>query len=306
MDRAAPQREALTGPSAAPAPAPESPPRRSRLARMRWLVGLVASRSLQLFVAVGMAFGLYFAPMTPLFLALMGFHHLPEDLPVSGDGGESGEGYVAISFDEVDVENIGQAALGAPDAAAATDAVVDAADLEGDEPAIEAAPTSRAASRPIRTGSQANRPRAAGAASGDVAGADLESGASSTGKGKGKKPCPPPSDAVTQVSDDKWRVQRDLLEFYAAHPGKLDNLGMVWTHEGDDGKPDGFRIGVPRCGVLRQAGFRSGDIVHTINGRKVNNLVQAVAAYIALRNQKELEVAITRKGQRMVLRYRVV
>jgi type II secretory pathway component PulC len=109
---------------------------------------------------------------------------------------------------------------------------------------------------------------------------------------------------VAQRAEDRWGVERDLVEFYATHLRELSRLAAVSRHE-TDGRPDGFRLGMGRCSVLKQAGFRSGDVVKDVNGRRIHNLFQAVAAYVALRREKEFVVHVVRKGERLALHYRV-
>lgn len=128
-------------------------------------------------------------------------------------------------------------------------------------------------------------------------------GAKAKNPKKTPKPCPEPVADIEQLGPMEWFVQRELLEYYADHIPEIDKLGSVWTHEGADGKPDGFRLGLPRCTVLRQGGLKSGDIVHDINGIKINNVLQAVSAYIRLRKEPLLRLHVTRKKEAVILNY---
>ncbi|MFN7143477.1 MAG: hypothetical protein ACK4YP_06870, partial [Myxococcota bacterium] len=75
-----------------------------------------------------------------------------------------------------------------------------------------------------------------------------------------RKPCET-IDEIVAVADDKWRVERDVVDYYAAHLRELQKQVAVSTHTGPDGKPDGVRVFLPRCSVLRQAGIKHGDII---------------------------------------------
>lgn len=120
-----------------------------------------------------------------------------------------------------------------------------------------------------------------------------------------RKPCET-IDEIVAVSDDKWRVERDVLDYYAAHLRELQKQVAVSTHAGPDGKPDGVRVFLPRCSVLRQAGIKHGDIIHSINGRRVATLTDGITTYLALRNSENLQVELSRKnGVRRVHRYRL-
>lgn len=120
-----------------------------------------------------------------------------------------------------------------------------------------------------------------------------------------RPPCPDPVEDIARVADAHWYIDRDLIEHYATNLVELQKLGSVWTHRGADGKLDGFRVGLARCSILRQGGLRSGDIVHDINGRRINTVLQAVGAYFALRNEPELRVNITRRGEPLLLGYTI-
>lgn len=122
-----------------------------------------------------------------------------------------------------------------------------------------------------------------------------------------RKPCEE-IEEIVPLGDDRWRVERDIIDYYAMHRKELENHVGVATHRGDggEGRPDGARIFLPRCSLLRQAGFRHGDIVNSINGRRVATLTDAIAAYLFLRNDENLRVEITRKnGDKLTLRYRL-
>lgn len=110
-----------------------------------------------------------------------------------------------------------------------------------------------------------------------------------------KKPCDK-LDEITQLSDTSWRVERDLLDWYATHLRELDKLAGVVTHKDDDGKPDGARLWLPRCSYLKQGGFKHGDIVRSVNGREVYTIPQGVKAWIAERKAKKLTVVLTRRN----------
>lgn len=122
--------------------------------------------------------------------------------------------------------------------------------------------------------------------------------------GKNSKPCAINPD-VARLETWKWGVERDLIELYAKDTNKLNRLARVSTHEGKDGKPDGFRLGLPRCSVLKQAGLKTGDVVKDVNGRKIHNLFQAVGAYFTLRKEKTFILHVDRKGSMVTLRYLV-
>jgi hypothetical protein len=120
---------------------------------------------------------------------------------------------------------------------------------------------------------------------------------------KNDAPCPGPHPSVVELSAVSWRVDRPLVDYYATHLRELQKLGTVWTHKGKDGKPDGFRVVLSRCSILRQAGLKTGDIVNDVNGRRISTLLQAVAAYFVLRDDRHLVLNVTRRDQKLQLAY---
>lgn|GEM_PF-2539861 len=109
-----------------------------------------------------------------------------------------------------------------------------------------------------------------------------------------KKPCEQ-LDEVQELAEGRWRIERDLMDWYATHLGELERQAGVSTHRGADGKRDGAQIYLPRCSVFKQGGLRNGDVIHTINGRKVNTIPQGVTTYLAVRNDRRLSVELTRR-----------
>lgn len=128
---------------------------------------------------------------------------------------------------------------------------------------------------------------------------------SATRRTQAGPPCDPPPKEIVQVNANTWSVERALIEFYATHLKELYAQGSVWTHKGADGKADGFKVGLSKCSVVKQAGLRSGDIVTRINDRRISSIPQAIAAYFDLRNEPVLQVYVTRKGQPVMLSYQL-
>lgn len=113
-------------------------------------------------------------------------------------------------------------------------------------------------------------------------------------------------DEVTRLADNRWQVERKIVDYYASHLRQLERQAGTRTHWGPEGKPDGVKVFLPRCSVLKQVGVRNGDIIHTVNGRKVSSVTQAVSTYLALRKESQLHVKLTRKdGRKLTFHYRI-
>ena len=122
---------------------------------------------------------------------------------------------------------------------------------------------------------------------------------------KGKKgKCGDASEGIEKLSTANFAIKRKLISSYATHPARLNTLGWVSRHEDNVGKADGFKLGGIKCGTdLHEAGFRNGDVVHSVNGKPIHNVAQALLAYAGLKKKNAVDVAITRRGSSKTLTY---
>ena len=128
-------------------------------------------------------------------------------------------------------------------------------------------------------------------------------GRKATGKGK-RNDCPVnPKSGVKKTGHLAWVIERDVVEFYAGHLKELMKLGTVRAHRTPEGKLHGFRVGVAKCSLLRDTGFRTGDLVQDVNGLEVHDVLGAIGAYLRLRKESHFEVHLVRKGKPMTLTY---
>ena len=118
-----------------------------------------------------------------------------------------------------------------------------------------------------------------------------------------RKPCDAPPPEIIALDESTWAIERPLIDHYASHLKELMKLAAVYKHDGADGRPDGFRVRPRRCSVLEHGGLRRDDVVNDINGRRINNVFQAIGAYLALYKEPVLDVRITRNGKPLMLSY---
>ncbi|MEZ4241952.1 MAG: hypothetical protein R3F59_38540 [Myxococcota bacterium] len=123
-------------------------------------------------------------------------------------------------------------------------------------------------------------------------------------RGRGCQQAPDP--LIRQLGDDRFSIADAVVERYTRDWSRLKDLGWSEVHRGADGKADGMRLGGIRCGSdPYDAGFRSGDVVHSINGRRVSSVPQAIAAYVALKGKRSFDVELTRGGVRRTVRFQL-
>ena len=131
-----------------------------------------------------------------------------------------------------------------------------------------------------------------------------QSGDGTAAKTKSKKPCED-RPGIWTIQEGSWGIQRSVVDYYASHFPELDRQAGSEPAQGADGKPIGLKIVLSRCSILKEAGLRSGDIVHTANGLKVHSYAQAIAAWLRLRNSSRIKMEVTRKGQPLLLEYKI-
>lgn len=205
------------------------------------------------------------------------------DAPVGNNGGESGGG--ALQTLPVPVR-VSVYQPGAPKA-------------------DDAEPTPKDTPRQPKKQAPATADDAEGTGGGEGDGQAKKEGVAGKPPRGNKKPCDPVEE-ITQLGPTKWRVERSLIDWYAVHLRELEKQAGVAVHKGDNGKRDGARLYLPRCSVLRQAGFRGGDVVHSVNGHKVSTIAKGVKTYAKVRNSAKLTVELTRKnGKQLTLVYKL-
>jgi len=165
-------------------------------------------------------------------------------------------------------------------------------------PAPAPSETAAPAPRPKPKPSEA-KPTEAGATASTTAtetgdGTSTQEGVAGSAPRGARKPCEP-TDQVTQLADTRWRVERELVDWYARHPLELEKQAGVGVHKGADGKPDGAKIFLPRCSILRHGGLKSGDIIRSVNGETITTIAGAIKLYLKLRNAETIKVELTRK-----------
>lgn len=66
----------------------------------------------------------------------------------------------------------------------------------------------------------------------------------------------------------------------------------------------GFRVeGVPAGSIIEKAGIKSGDIIHSVDGRRLESLQDAMRMLGVIRRQSGFEVTLLRQDKPVILRY---
>lgn len=104
-------------------------------------------------------------------------------------------------------------------------------------------------------------------------------------------------EAGISCEGDACKVQRALLDELLASPAALSRSARVIPVM-EDGVQRGFKLFGMRPGTLGPLlGLENGDRVLTVNGRQLDSIDSAMDSYLALRDARELEIEIERRGQ---------
>ena len=74
----------------------------------------------------------------------------------------------------------------------------------------------------------------------------------------------------------------------------------------EKGKPAGFLISKVRAdSFVGKIGAKKGDIIRSVNGEKVDSVQKAFKLYNSFKNNKSLDMMITREGKPVTLKFSV-
>lgn len=141
----------------------------------------------------------------------------------------------------------------------------------------------------------------------------------------GMKPMPmPPSSPATPVSDAgppksgddiaqgvtktgayDYAIDRGMLDGQLKDLPKLQQDGRVVPHYKDN-QYQGFKlVGVRPGSLYRAIGIRSGDVITSVNGNKIDSPNKALELFEQLKNSSNIAVEIERRGQPKTLSYTI-
>ncbi len=127
------------------------------------------------------------------------------------------------------------------------------------------------------------------------------------GKGRKKKRsrrrCPRSYDGVRRRADGVYEIRRSLVDYHTSSISRFNELG--WSRANKAGK--GWVIAGFDCrGALWHGGFRRGDVILAVNGKKTNNMLQILRLYPKLKRQTKFEVELIRRGRHLRLHFEIV
>jgi type II secretory pathway component PulC len=113
---------------------------------------------------------------------------------------------------------------------------------------------------------------------------------------------PAPSPArrgITPLGQHRYRIDAELRDALLADPAAALRCGRVLP------RADGLRLrGIRRRCLWWALGLRDGDLVRTVNGRRLSPEM-ALQMMVQLRHASRLTVAVERRGRRLTLEYEI-
>jgi general secretion pathway protein C len=113
-------------------------------------------------------------------------------------------------------------------------------------------------------------------------------------------------EGIEKVGDNKWEVDRSLVEEQIANVEKLATQIRVVPHKDTNGDIDGYRLsGIRRGSLFDKLGIKNGDIVHGVNGMALTSADGALKAYQALQSESGFSFDLTRRNQKQTFEYEI-
>jgi type II secretion system protein C len=111
---------------------------------------------------------------------------------------------------------------------------------------------------------------------------------------------------VEQLSENKYAIDRAMLDKYIGDIEGISRMGRALLHRGADGEFDGYRLSAIRRNTLAdQLGIKNGDVVHSVNGSPLTSVQNAMSAYQTMMNEDSFTFEVTRRGQKVTLEYEI-
>lgn len=111
--------------------------------------------------------------------------------------------------------------------------------------------------------------------------------------------------AVKKVSDNQYELKRGALDKQLNDPKALAEQGRIAPNF-KDGKRDGLKlVGLSPNSVYSQLGIQSGDVLQSVNGKKIDTTSQAMDLFEQFKSSGEVTVEIERRGQKKRMQYKI-
>jgi len=108
------------------------------------------------------------------------------------------------------------------------------------------------------------------------------------------------ADGVRLVDDNKWMIDKKMLDELLADPTSLINQARVVPQK------DGMRFfGIRPSSIFYKIGLRNGDTIHRINDVELSDVENALSLFGELKNESRFNIDFTRRGKKYTYEYTV-
>jgi len=112
-------------------------------------------------------------------------------------------------------------------------------------------------------------------------------------------------DEIRQVDDNSWLVSRETVEKTRENLAEELRLAQMQPRV-VNGQTDGFLVRmIKRRSILNKLGLRRGDVVMNINNIELDSPEKALQIFQQLREARQIDVAIERRGEAMNFSYQL-
>jgi type II secretion system protein C len=113
-------------------------------------------------------------------------------------------------------------------------------------------------------------------------------------------------EGVTQAGPNKFVIEKEVLDKLLENPEQLYSQVRAVPHKGPDGQVDGYRLsGIRRKSLFYKLGVKNGDIIHSVNGKSLDSMGNAMDAYNSMQGERNFNFELTRRNKRETFEYEV-
>ncbi len=119
---------------------------------------------------------------------------------------------------------------------------------------------------------------------------------------RGSARCKAPHPNIRSKNNGKVELDRTMVDFYTHNLNEFLSLGISAPYKADDAR--GWKIeGFGCTNPIYKAGFRKGDVLLTVNGKKTRTWPQVLLLYQRLKRTGQFDVEVWRNGAPLTLQF---
>lgn len=110
---------------------------------------------------------------------------------------------------------------------------------------------------------------------------------------------------VVEQNNNSFTIDRNAVRSQLEDPAALTRQARIMPNY-RDGEPNGLRlVGVTPNSFYSELGIRSGDVIHSVNGTRINNQRQALELLESMGTQNQVTIEVERRGRTQKMEYNI-